>query len=138
MENKYTKIYKKKKDRLLITADLSNALRTINNNVNWKNNSTKFPSNNILSNKTITPEEITKNLMNEEDLERLFHKSKSKIKTEATNTHHYTDWGNRNVKDFVSSVKFLKIDDETDKLLTGLPNTTEQDEELINFLFSEE
>lgn len=128
MENKYTKIYKKKKDHLLVTADLSNALRTINNNATWKNNSTKFPSNLIVSNKTITPEEITKNLMNEEDLERLFHKSKSKIKTEATNTHHHTDWGNKNSKDFLSSVKFLKIDDETDKLLTGLPTTTtEQD-----------
>lgn len=56
MENKYTKIYKKKKDHLLVTADLSHALRTINNNTNWKNNSTKFPSNLIVSNKTITPE----------------------------------------------------------------------------------
>ena len=77
--------------------------------------------------------------MNEEDLERLFHKSKEKLRTEATNTHHYTDWGNKNVKDFVNSVKFLKIDDETDKLLTGMPTTTtEQDEELINFLFAED
>jgi hypothetical protein len=55
MENKFTKIYKKKKDHLIITADLSHALKTINSNTTWKNNSTRFTQNATVSNKTITP-----------------------------------------------------------------------------------
>jgi hypothetical protein len=56
MDSKYIKIYKKKKEQLTITADVSNALRTINGNTGWKANSTKFTKNTILSNKTINPQ----------------------------------------------------------------------------------
>lgn len=65
MDQRYIKIQKKKKNHLTITADLSNVLRTINDNVSWKNNSTKFVKDSTNSrNKTINPLDLTKNLMN--------------------------------------------------------------------------
>jgi hypothetical protein len=65
MDQRYIKIHKKKKNHLTITADLSNVLRTINDNVSWKNNSTKFVKDSTNSkNKTINPLDLTKNLMN--------------------------------------------------------------------------
>lgn len=65
MDQRYIKMYKKKKNHLTITADLSNVLKTINDNISWKNNSTKLAKDNTYSkNKTINPLELTKNLMN--------------------------------------------------------------------------
>jgi hypothetical protein len=65
MDNRYTKIYRKKKPNLTITADLSHVLKTINDNASWKTSSTKIVKNNANSkNKTMNPHEITKNLMN--------------------------------------------------------------------------
>lgn len=45
MDCKYTKIYKKKKDNLTITADLSDALKTLSSNTGWRANSTRFMNN---------------------------------------------------------------------------------------------
>lgn len=57
--------------------------------------------------------------MTEEDIDRLFNRSKSKTKTE---THPHDDWKKpKPIRDFANSVKFLKVDDSTDKLLNGLP-----------------
>jgi hypothetical protein len=77
MDIKYTKIHRKKKPNLTITADLSHVLKTINDNVDWKNSSGKLAKNNLsCKNKTINPLDLTKNLMNEDDIDQLFHKSK--------------------------------------------------------------
>jgi hypothetical protein len=47
MDIKYTKIHRKKKPNLTITADLSHVLKTINDNVDWKNSSGKLAKNNL-------------------------------------------------------------------------------------------
>lgn len=66
-----------------------------------------------------------KNLMTEEDIDRLFNRSKSKTKTEQRQNE---EWKKpKPNKDYVGSVKFLKLDDSTDKLLNGLPVHTEFD-----------
>ena len=58
--------------------------------------------------------------MTEQDIDKLFNRSKSKTKTQ--HNQHQEEWKKTKlVKDFANSVKFLKIDDEADKLLNGLP-----------------
>lgn len=67
-----------------ITSDVSNILRALNSNTMWKNSSAKL-------NKTITHNKNNtinnnsknkKNIMTEEDIDRLFNRSKSKHRTE--------------------------------------------------------
>jgi len=58
-------------------------LKVLNKNSNWKNSSTKF--NKTINTKNLTTKNITKNIMTEEDLDKLFSRSKSKNKTETTN-----------------------------------------------------
>lgn len=73
--------------------------------------------------------------MTEEDIDRLFNRSKSKTKTE---THPHDDWKKQKpIRDFANSVKFLKVDDSTDRLLNGLPTMNELDENKIDQLFGE-
>lgn len=63
--------------------------------------------------------------MTQQDIDRLFNRSKSKTKAEhiiKTQQHILEEWHPKPVKDFANSVKFLKVDDSTDKLLNGLPN----------------
>ncbi len=52
---------KKIKDGMTITADVSDVLKVINNNIGWKNNSSKLTKNN--ANKTIHTKTNTKNIM---------------------------------------------------------------------------
>jgi hypothetical protein len=77
--------------------------------------------------------------MTEEDIDRLFNKSKSKSRVDThptridtktnitelqpvkTEMHPIEERVPRPVKDFANSVKFLKLDDSTDKLLNGMP-----------------
>lgn len=64
------------------------------------------------------------NVMTEDDIDRLFQKSKSKTKTETeqqgvTKLEDCWDVSNR---DFIKNVHFLKMDDEHDRLLDGLPS----------------
>jgi hypothetical protein len=47
-----------------------------------------------------------KNIMTEEDIDKLFNKSKSKNRTEIV----IEEWPKK-IKDFVHSIKFLKVDD---------------------------
>ena len=48
------------------------------------------------------------------------------------------EWLHRPPKDFANSVKFLKLDDESDKLLNGLPTFEDElQEEMINSMFRE-
>lgn len=127
------------------TTDVSHILRAINTNTNWKNSSAKL-------NKTIASKALNssakpkKGLMTEEDIDRLFNKSKSKnrvdthptrmdtrsnrtemnpLKTEMqplrTEMQPIEERVPRPIKDFANSVKFLKLEDSTDKLLNGLP-----------------
>jgi len=64
-----------------------------------------------------------------------FNRSKSKNKTEI---NPIDEW-HRPARDFANSVKFLKLDDSTDKLLNGLPiNDLDMDEDRIDALFSED
>jgi hypothetical protein len=105
-----------------LTTDVSHILRAINTNTMWKNSSAKL-------NKTITSKPLNttvkpkKGLMTEEDIDRLFNRSKSKNRTEVQPIEERPP---RPVKDFANSVKFLKVDDSADKLLNGLP-TCEDD-----------
>ena len=65
--------------------------------------------------------------MTEEDIDKLFNRSKSKSKTK-TEQRQIDDWKKpKPIKDFVGSVKFLKLDDSTDKLLNGMPINTDFD-----------
>ena len=120
------------------TTDVSHILRAINSNTNWKNSSAKL-------NKTITGKTLNnsnkpkKCLMTEEDIDRLFNKSKSKSRVEThpsridtkpniieqpiikTEIHPIEERVPRPIKDFANSVKFLKLDDSSDKLLNGMP-----------------
>ena len=71
-------------------------------------------------------------MMTEEDIDKLFSRSKSKTKTECIND----DWKkNKIMKDFANSVKFLKVDDEADRLLNGLPLMNDLDEDRIDDMF---
>ena len=112
----------------MATAELSGALQEVNENAAWKNKSSKLVKTKIINMKH---ENKYSNIMTEEDLDRLFHKSKEKenqlkLKTEAAHNHlpAYRKGQSphrKSFKDFTSSVKFLKVEDDTDKLLTGLP-----------------
>jgi len=64
-----------------ITGDVSHILRAINFNTLWKNSSAKL--NKTLTNNKTTSKNQKKNAMTEEDIDKLFNRSKSKNKTEA-------------------------------------------------------
>lgn len=69
-------------NNLTTTHDVSNVLKALNKNTNWKNSSMKF--NNTINTKNLTQKSnlIMKNIMTEEDIDMLFKKSnKSKTKT---------------------------------------------------------
>ena len=89
-----------------LTSDVSNILRAINTNGLWKNSTTKL---NKTTNKQNTLTKANKkNVMTEEDIDKLFSRSKSKNRTECLND----DWKrSKPIKDFANSVKFLKVDD---------------------------
>lgn len=117
-----------------LTTDVSHILRAINSNTNWKNSSAKL-------NKTITGKPLNstvkpkKGLMTEEDIDRLFNRSKSKNKTEIQPIEERMP---KPIKDFANSVKFLKVDDSSDRLLNGLPTCEDDlDEDKIDELFQE-
>ncbi len=142
------------------TTDVSNILRAINSNTNWKNTSAKL-------NKTIARLNNPKpKVMTEEDIDRLFNRSKSKSRVETNPSviparldtlHSRINRANRTetqplktemrvieermarpVKDFANSVKFLKLEDSTDKLLNGLPVCEDElDEQRIDELFGD-
>ncbi len=79
--------------------------------------------------------------MTQQDIDRLFNRSKSKTKADhitKTQQNIFDDWHPKPVKDFANSVKFLKVDDSTDKLLNGLPNLNQLDEDKIDALFDQE
>lgn len=125
---------KRKQVPLTQTTDVTHILRAINTNTLWKNSSAKLNKtiNNKPLNATTKPK---KGLMTEEDIDRLFNRSKSKNKTEI---NPIDEW-HRPARDFANSVKFLKLDDSTDKLLNGLPiNDLDMDEDRIDALFSED
>lgn len=116
------------------TSDVSHILKAINSNALWKNCSAKI-------NKTLTTHyknsTATRNpkkpLMTEEDIDRLFHRSKSKTRPDSpphTARHPRP-------KDFANSVKFLQLVDGSDRLLNGLPSD-ELDEAGIDALFGSE
>jgi hypothetical protein len=120
------------------TTDVSHILRAINPNSNWKNSSAKL--NKTIAGKTLNNSQKPKKcLMTEEDIDRLFNKSKSKSRVDTqptrintktnitelqpvkTEMHPIVVRVPRPIKDFANSVKFLKMDDSTDKLLNGMP-----------------
>lgn len=98
-----------------LTTDVSHILRAINSNTMWKNNSAKLNKTTI---KPINSTQKKKGLMTEEDIDKLFNRSRSKNRTEVQPIEERLA---RPVKDFANSVKFLKVDDSTDRLLNGLP-----------------
>lgn len=115
-----------------LTTDVSHILRAINSNTMWKNSSAKL-------NKTVTAKPINstqkkKGLMTEEDIDKLFNRSRSKNRTEVQPIEERLA---RPVKDFANSVKFLKVDDSTDRLLNGLPTFEDDFEEKIDALFED-
>jgi hypothetical protein len=137
------------------TTDVSNILRAINSNTNWKNSSAKL--NKTIAGKTLNnTHKPKKGLMTEEDIDRLFNKSKSKTRVDThptridtkpnlteiqlikTEMHPIEERAPRPIKDFANSVKFLKLDDSTDKLLNGMPAYDDElDEQRIDELFGE-
>lgn len=85
-------------------------------NSSWKAGSSKFGKN-----KTGCMRVQTKpNLMTEQDLDRLFTRSKEKIKikTEVTQDHPPQP------RDF-TRINFLQLEDDTDKMLSGLRTSSE-------------
>ena len=61
------------------TDDVSGVLKALNTNTTWRNSSMKF--NKTINTKNLTQKSnIQKNIMTEEDINRLFSKSKSKSK----------------------------------------------------------
>ena len=68
---------KKGKEQLAITAELIDALREVNLNSSWKNGSSKFSKNRTGCMRADTK---LSNLMTEQDLDKLFSKSKEKVK----------------------------------------------------------
>lgn len=108
------------KKNMNITANVAEALKKYNKKTQWKNKTAKLIS--TLTAKTITSKP---NVMTEEDIEKLFSnhtKDKlsevppTKVSTEVDDCGPYI-----RRKDFVECVNFLKLDDETDRLLSGLP-----------------
>lgn len=63
-----------------LTSDVSHILRAINSNTLWKNSTGKLNKTNNKQN-TLTKTN-KKNIMTEEDIDKLFSRSKSKTKTE--------------------------------------------------------
>jgi len=63
-----------------LTNYVSHILKVINPNTTWKNSSAKL--NKTINRNTANPNKINKKaLMTEDDIDKLFHKSKSKTKT---------------------------------------------------------
>lgn len=98
------------RDRMLCTADVSSALHLLNNNATWKNQSGKLGLTRTLkaANKSTLGGE---NMMTEEQIDDLFNKPR---KTEADT------WANTEEKDFLTTVGFLRVADDYDKLLSGM------------------
>jgi hypothetical protein len=99
-------------------------LREVNLNASWKNGSTKFS-------KTRTAhrhDQKINNLMTEQDLDRLFRKSKEKSKLKLKTEIVVLDERPRPSigKDF-TRIKFLQLEDEHDRMLTGLPAPTSKE-----------
>lgn len=62
-----------------LTSDVSHILRAINANGLWKNSTTKF--NKTMNKQNTLTKTNKKNIMTEEDIDKLFNHSKSKSKT---------------------------------------------------------
>lgn len=124
------------KNNLTLTAQVADALKSINKKSGWKNKTNKMTK--TLTGKTMNSKP---NAMTEDDIDRLFkNNSKEKIKDivqTKVSTENVESWGYRDNRDFINSVKFLKIDDEWDRLLTGLPHSL-QDEAKIDALFEKD
>ncbi len=123
-------------NNLTTTHDVSNVLKTLNKNINWKNSSMKF--NKTINTQNLTQKQnIVKNIMTEEDLDKLFTKSKSKTRTETTNLAT-EGWSiSTKSRDLANCVKFLRLEDQYDRLLTGLPQLQLDDYERIEELFQQ-
>ena len=120
----------KNKPGMTLTADVTDILKSLNNNTLWKNNNTNQLVK-TFKGQTNNPQP---NMMTETELDQLFNiKPKLKIKTEAKNE----TWNNNHTKrskyrDYVKKVQFLNLDDEWDRLLTGLPENTSLDSDRIS------
>jgi tRNA A-37 threonylcarbamoyl transferase component Bud32 len=111
---------KRGKEHLAITAELLDVLREVNLNSSWKTGSSKFSK---TKTGCMRPESKYSNIMTEQDLDRLFNKSKEKVKlrTEAVAVDCSLSQPEApRCRDF-TAIRFLHLDDDYDKMLTGLP-----------------
>jgi hypothetical protein len=99
-----------------LTSDVSPLLRAINSTNLWKNSSTKF--NRTITNTKHATKNTKKIAMTEDDIDKLFNRSKEKNKND---TQPQDIWGQYYPSRDFASVKFLKVDEPNDKLLNGLP-----------------
>jgi len=96
---------------------LMNTLKEINLNQSWKQHSTNL---NKMKTQLMQNTPPHQNLMTEQDLDQLFHNSreKIKIKTEVTETSKPPRAYSK--RDF-ADIEFLRLNNDLDKMLTGLP-----------------
>jgi hypothetical protein len=119
------------KKSLNFTAQVADVIMSINKKSAWKDRTNKLI-------KTLNNQTNNSNVMTEDDIDKLFGRcalpekalGPTKVSTEIAET-----WGTACPKNFTKSVKFLKMEDEADKFLTGLPEEEEADEDKIDRLF---
>lgn len=120
MKQNHKNINYNNKNNLTLTAQVADALKSINKKAAWKNKTNKLTK--TLAGKTLNSKPTP---MTQDDIDMLFkNHSKEKIKQlgpTKVSTEVVEPFGFRQHKDFINSVKFLRIDDEWDRLLTGLP-----------------
>lgn len=106
---------------LNLTAQVSEAIASYNKKGAWNNKTCKLIK--TLTNQGPSPKHQA---MTEDDIDKLFGKN---IKTEKSPKMLH--------RDFISPVKFLKIDDEFDKFLTGIPCIS-NNENMMSFRFKKD
>lgn len=104
-----------------LTAQVSEAIASYNKKGAWNNKTCKLIK--TLANQGPSPKNQA---MTEDDIDKLFSKN---IKTEESPKMLH--------RDFISPVKFLKINDEFDKFLTGIPRIS-NDENYMHLRFKKE
>lgn len=108
------------KKSLNLTAQVTNAIMSYNRKSAWKSRTNKLIK--TLTNQAHNPHS---NIMTEDDIDKLFGRcntgmenalAPTKVSTEVTEA-----LGGEGYRNFIKSVKFLRMDDESDKFLTGIP-----------------
>lgn len=108
------------KKSLNLTAQVSDVIMSYNKKNTWKSTTNKLIK--TLTNQIHNPHS---NIMTEDDIDKLFGRcsaglenamAPTKVSTEVTEA-----LGRYAHRNFIKSVKFLRMDDESDKFLTGIP-----------------